>query len=152
MVNLSNRKQYVRIDGVKLVKYLPNFIILFNTKRLNNFILSNTYMLNGNIFKYLTLRYKKWKQIIVIYNKYSIISKCWQEKHASTSFLLLSLYPDYYLNQFVDSVPKMGIENVDGALVGGASLKAEDFLGICGAYEKLIWFYQLNIENRRSRL
>lgn len=32
----------------------------------------------------------------------------------------------------------MGIENVDGALVGGASLKAEDFLGICAAYEKLI--------------
>lgn len=28
----------------------------------------------------------------------------------------------------------MGIENVDGALVGGASLKAEDFLGICSAY------------------
>lgn len=28
----------------------------------------------------------------------------------------------------------MGIENVDGALVGGASLKAEDFLGICQAY------------------
>ena len=24
--------------------------------------------------------------------------------------------------------------NVDGALVGGASLKAEDFLGIAGAY------------------
>ena len=32
----------------------------------------------------------------------------------------------------------MGIENVDGALVGGASLKAEDLLGICAAYEKLI--------------
>jgi triosephosphate isomerase len=28
----------------------------------------------------------------------------------------------------------MGIANVDGALVGGASLKAEDFLGIAGAY------------------
>ena len=28
----------------------------------------------------------------------------------------------------------MGIDNVDGALVGGASLKAEDFLGICKAY------------------
>ncbi|MFK7902915.1 MAG: triose-phosphate isomerase [Nitratireductor sp.] len=28
----------------------------------------------------------------------------------------------------------MSIENVDGALVGGASLKAEDFLGICKAY------------------
>ena len=31
----------------------------------------------------------------------------------------------------------MGIENVDGALVGGASLKASDFLGICAAYEAL---------------
>lgn len=29
----------------------------------------------------------------------------------------------------------MGIANVDGALVGGASLKAADFLGIVGAYE-----------------
>ena len=28
----------------------------------------------------------------------------------------------------------MGIDNVDGALVGGASLKAEDFLGIIAAY------------------
>lgn len=28
----------------------------------------------------------------------------------------------------------MAIDNVDGALVGGASLKAEDFLGIAGAY------------------
>ncbi|TXN04039.1 MULTISPECIES: triose-phosphate isomerase [unclassified Methylobacterium] len=28
----------------------------------------------------------------------------------------------------------MAVENVDGALVGGASLVAEDFLGICGAY------------------
>ena len=31
----------------------------------------------------------------------------------------------------------MDILNVDGALVGGASLKADDFLGICAAYEKL---------------
>ena len=31
----------------------------------------------------------------------------------------------------------MGVLNVDGALVGGASLKAEDFLGICNAYENL---------------
>lgn len=31
----------------------------------------------------------------------------------------------------------MGIANVDGALVGGASLKAADFLGICSAYEAL---------------
>ena len=31
----------------------------------------------------------------------------------------------------------MGIAHVDGALVGGASLKAEDFLGICAAYEQL---------------
>lgn len=29
----------------------------------------------------------------------------------------------------------MSIENVDGALVGGASLKATDFLGICAAYD-----------------
>jgi triosephosphate isomerase (TIM) len=28
----------------------------------------------------------------------------------------------------------MSVENVDGALVGGASLVAEDFLGICSAY------------------
>ena len=28
----------------------------------------------------------------------------------------------------------MAISNVDGALVGGASLKADDFLAICGAY------------------
>ncbi|MBV9076765.1 MAG: triose-phosphate isomerase [Methylobacteriaceae bacterium] len=28
----------------------------------------------------------------------------------------------------------LGVENVDGALVGGASLVAEDFLGICAAY------------------
>jgi triosephosphate isomerase (TIM) len=28
----------------------------------------------------------------------------------------------------------MAVENVDGALVGGASLKAADFLGIAGAY------------------
>lgn len=28
----------------------------------------------------------------------------------------------------------MGVEDVDGALVGGASLVAEDFLGICAAY------------------
>ncbi|WP_299484070.1 triose-phosphate isomerase [uncultured Roseibium sp.] len=30
----------------------------------------------------------------------------------------------------------MAVENVDGALVGGASLKAEDFLGILKAYSK----------------
>jgi triosephosphate isomerase len=28
----------------------------------------------------------------------------------------------------------MGIANVDGALVGGASLKAEEFLGIANVY------------------
>ena len=28
----------------------------------------------------------------------------------------------------------MGVANVDGALVGGASLKADDFLGIMAAY------------------
>jgi triosephosphate isomerase len=32
----------------------------------------------------------------------------------------------------------LGIENVDGALVGGASLKAEDFLGIAVAYNALV--------------
>ena len=31
----------------------------------------------------------------------------------------------------------MSIENVDGALVGGASLKASDFLGICEAYNSM---------------
>ncbi|TCN18473.1 triose-phosphate isomerase [Sinorhizobium americanum] len=31
----------------------------------------------------------------------------------------------------------MGVVNVDGALIGGASLKAEDFLAIYGAYEEL---------------
>ncbi len=31
----------------------------------------------------------------------------------------------------------MAINNVDGALVGGASLKAEDFLGICEAYRNM---------------
>jgi triosephosphate isomerase len=28
----------------------------------------------------------------------------------------------------------MRVANVDGALIGGASLKAEDFLGIAGVY------------------
>ena len=28
----------------------------------------------------------------------------------------------------------MAVDNVDGALVGGASLKAEEFLGIAGVY------------------
>ena len=36
-----------------------------------------------------------------------------------------------------NAVELMGLENVDGALVGGASLKAADFLGICAAYETL---------------
>lgn len=31
----------------------------------------------------------------------------------------------------------MAVENVDGALVGGASLKAADFLGICNAYRDI---------------
>lgn len=31
----------------------------------------------------------------------------------------------------------MGVDNVDGALIGGASLKAEDFLSIYAAYEQL---------------
>ncbi len=37
-----------------------------------------------------------------------------------------------------NAVELMGIANVDGALVGGASLKAVDFLGICAAYNELI--------------
>ena len=37
-----------------------------------------------------------------------------------------------------NAVELMSIANVDGALVGGASLKAEDFLGICTAYNELI--------------
>jgi len=36
-----------------------------------------------------------------------------------------------------ENVELLGVENVDGALVGGASLKASDFLAICGAYRKL---------------
>jgi triosephosphate isomerase len=31
----------------------------------------------------------------------------------------------------------MGVANVDGALIGGASLKAADFLAIYGAYTEL---------------
>jgi triosephosphate isomerase len=30
----------------------------------------------------------------------------------------------------------MGVANVDGALIGGASLKADDFLAIYGAYDR----------------
>jgi triosephosphate isomerase len=33
-----------------------------------------------------------------------------------------------------NAVELLGVNNVDGALVGGASLKAADFLGICEAY------------------
>jgi triosephosphate isomerase len=29
----------------------------------------------------------------------------------------------------------MSVENVDGALVGGASLKADDFMGIINSYK-----------------
>ncbi len=36
-----------------------------------------------------------------------------------------------------NAVELMGIAQVDGALVGGASLKASDFLGICAAYDEL---------------
>lgn len=36
-----------------------------------------------------------------------------------------------------NAVELMGILNVDGALVGGASLKAADFVGICNAYAEL---------------
>jgi triosephosphate isomerase len=31
----------------------------------------------------------------------------------------------------------MAIDNVDGALIGGASLKADDFLAIAGVYEAI---------------
>jgi triosephosphate isomerase (TIM) len=31
----------------------------------------------------------------------------------------------------------MAVHNVDGALVGGASLKADDFLAICAAYNDI---------------
>jgi triosephosphate isomerase len=31
----------------------------------------------------------------------------------------------------------LGVHNVDGALVGGASLKAADFLGIAEAYRRV---------------
>jgi triosephosphate isomerase (TIM) len=36
-----------------------------------------------------------------------------------------------------NAVELLSIANVDGALVGGASLKAADFLGICEAYRKI---------------
>jgi triosephosphate isomerase len=36
-----------------------------------------------------------------------------------------------------NAVELLGVENVDGALVGGASLKASDFLAICEAYHSL---------------
>ncbi len=36
-----------------------------------------------------------------------------------------------------NAVELLGVDNVDGALVGGASLKAADFLGIAEAYEQL---------------
>ena len=36
-----------------------------------------------------------------------------------------------------NAVELLGVENVDGALVGGASLKAADFLAICEAYHSL---------------
>lgn len=36
-----------------------------------------------------------------------------------------------------NAVELLGVNNVDGALVGGASLKAMDFLAICDAYRKL---------------
>ena len=35
-----------------------------------------------------------------------------------------------------NAVELMGVTNVDGALVGGASLKAADFLGIIAAYKR----------------
>ena len=36
-----------------------------------------------------------------------------------------------------NAVELMGVANVDGALMGGASLKSADFLAICRAYETL---------------
>ncbi|MGB3416930.1 MAG: triose-phosphate isomerase [Mesorhizobium sp.] len=36
-----------------------------------------------------------------------------------------------------NAVELLGVENVDGALVGGASLKAADFLGIAEAYQRM---------------
>ncbi|MEM9332829.1 MAG: triose-phosphate isomerase [Pseudomonadota bacterium] len=36
-----------------------------------------------------------------------------------------------------NAVELMSVAHVDGALVGGASLKSEDFLGICAAYDNL---------------
>ncbi len=36
-----------------------------------------------------------------------------------------------------NAVELMAVEHVDGALVGGASLKSEDFLGICQAYSNI---------------
>ena len=36
-----------------------------------------------------------------------------------------------------NAVELLGLSNVDGALVGGASLKTDDFLGICAAYASL---------------
>jgi triosephosphate isomerase len=36
-----------------------------------------------------------------------------------------------------NAVELMGIANVDGALIGGASLKSADFLAICQAYENI---------------
>lgn len=37
-----------------------------------------------------------------------------------------------------NAVELLGVANVDGALIGGASLKAQDFLAIYGAYEQLL--------------
>ena len=36
-----------------------------------------------------------------------------------------------------NAVELLGVTNVDGALVGGASLKAADFLGIAEAYRNI---------------
>ena len=36
-----------------------------------------------------------------------------------------------------NAVELLGVKNVDGALVGGASLKAADFLGIAEAYRNI---------------
>lgn len=39
--------------------------------------------------------------------------------------------------KLTNALELMGVENVDGALIGGASLKASDFLSIYAAYEQL---------------
>ncbi len=42
--------------------------------------------------------------------------------------------PLWRLGQTVNAKELLAVANVNGALVGGASLKADDFLGIAAAY------------------